>query len=124
MKISVVIPTYNSARVIRLTLDSVLRQTVAPHEILVLDDGSKDETVSILNSYGSKVSVIQQPNRGVAAARNELSGEGWALFAILFFWQIPHFLAIAWMYREEYEKAGFVMLPGVDPGGIGPGAKR
>ena len=73
MKISVVIPTYNSARVIRLTLDSVLRQTVAPHEILVLDDGSKDETVSILNSYGSKVSVIQQPNRGVAAARNELS---------------------------------------------------
>lgn len=72
MKISVVIPTYNSAAVIRQTLDSVLRQTVPPDEILVLDDGSTDETVSILNSYRTKVSVIQQPNRGVAAARNGL----------------------------------------------------
>jgi heme o synthase len=46
-----------------------------------------------------------------------LSREGWALFAILAFWQLPHFLAIAWMYREEYEKAGFKMLPGIDPQG-------
>jgi protoheme IX farnesyltransferase len=54
---------------------------------------------------------------GWTAARNELSGEGWALFAILAFWQIPHFMAIAWLYREEYAKAGFVMLPNVDAGG-------
>jgi protoheme IX farnesyltransferase len=46
-----------------------------------------------------------------------LSGEGWALFAILAFWQLPHFFAIAWMYRDEYAKAGFVMLPHVDPDG-------
>jgi len=72
MKISVVIPTYNSAAVIRMTLDSVLRQTVAPAEILVLDDGSTDDTVSILNSYRPRVTVIQQANRGVAAARNEV----------------------------------------------------
>lgn len=52
---------------------------------------------------------------GWTAARGELSREGWALFAILAFWQLPHFLAIAWMYREEYEKAGFKMLPGIDP---------
>jgi protoheme IX farnesyltransferase len=54
---------------------------------------------------------------GWTAARGELSREGWALFAILAFWQLPHFLAIAWMYREEYEKAGFKMLPSIDPEG-------
>jgi heme o synthase len=57
------------------------------------------------------------PLMGWTAARGELSREGWALFAILAFWQLPHFLAIAWMYREEYEKAGFKMLPGIDPQG-------
>jgi heme o synthase len=57
------------------------------------------------------------PLMGWTAARGELSGEGWALFAILAFWQIPHFFAIAWMYREDYAKAGFVMLPNVDADG-------
>ena len=38
-------------------------------------------------------------------------------FAILFFWQLPHFFAIAWMYRDDYAKAGFIMLPNVDPDG-------
>lgn len=54
---------------------------------------------------------------GWTAARGELSREGWALFAILAFWQLPHFLAIAWLYREEYQNAGFKMLPGIDPSG-------
>ena len=57
------------------------------------------------------------PLMGWTAARNELTGEGWALFAILAFWQLPHFFAIAWMYRDEYAKAGFVMLPNVDADG-------
>lgn len=57
------------------------------------------------------------PLMGWTASRNELSGEGWALFAILAFWQIPHFMAIAWLYREEYARAGFVMLPNVDADG-------
>lgn len=57
------------------------------------------------------------PLMGWTAAQNELSGEGWALFAILAFWQIPHFMAIAWLYRDEYAKAGFVMLPNLDPDG-------
>jgi protoheme IX farnesyltransferase len=57
------------------------------------------------------------PLMGWTAARNELGGGGWALFGILFFWQIPHFLAIAWLYRDEYARAGFVMLPSVDPQG-------
>jgi len=72
MKISVLIPTYNSAKLIRATLGSVLRQTRPPDEILVLDDGSTDGTISILNSYKPGVTVLQQQNRGVAAARNEL----------------------------------------------------
>jgi protoheme IX farnesyltransferase len=54
------------------------------------------------------------PLMGWTAARNELGGEGWTLFAILAFWQLPHFFAIAWLYREEYAKAGFVMLPNID----------
>jgi heme o synthase len=57
------------------------------------------------------------PLMGWTAARGELGGEGWALFAILAFWQIPHFFAIAWLYREDYAKAGFVMLPNVDADG-------
>ena len=54
---------------------------------------------------------------GWTAARGEISIEGWSLFAILCFWQLPHFLAIAWMYRDQYARAGFVMLPVVDPTG-------
>lgn len=57
------------------------------------------------------------PLMGWTAARGELSGEGWALFAILAFWQLPHFFAIAWMYRDEYARAGFKMLPSVDADG-------
>ena len=72
MTISVLIPTYNSASVIRGTLDSVLGQTVSPDEILVLDDGSTDETVSTLESYRPRITVLQQENRGVASARNAL----------------------------------------------------
>ncbi|HUE80716.1 MAG TPA: heme o synthase [Pyrinomonadaceae bacterium] len=57
------------------------------------------------------------PLIGWAAARGELSVEAWVLFAILFLWQFPHFLAIAWMYREDYERAGILMLPVVEPSG-------
>jgi protoheme IX farnesyltransferase len=57
------------------------------------------------------------PLMGWTAARGELGMEGWTLFAILAFWQIPHFMAIAWLYRDEYARAGFVMLPAVDASG-------
>jgi glycosyltransferase involved in cell wall biosynthesis len=72
MKTSVVIPTYNSAAYIRKTLESVLRQTLPADEILVMDDGSTDDTVAILNSYKPRITVLQQKNGGVAAARNAL----------------------------------------------------
>lgn len=57
------------------------------------------------------------PLIGWTAAQGGLTPAGWSLFAILACWQIPHFMAIAWMYREEYAKAGFVMLPSVDATG-------
>ena len=57
------------------------------------------------------------PLIGWAAARGEISLEAWVLFAILFLWQFPHFLAIAWMYREDYRRAGILMLPVVEPEG-------
>src|SRR6201991_3761648 len=57
------------------------------------------------------------PLIGWTAARGSISLEGWVLFAILFLWQFPHFLAIAWMYREDYARAGILMLPVVEPGG-------
>ena len=57
------------------------------------------------------------PLIGWTAARGSLSLEGWVLFAILFLWQFPHFLAIAWMYREDYSRAGILMLPVVEPNG-------
>ena len=57
------------------------------------------------------------PLIGYAAASGTLTWQAWALFAILFLWQFPHFYAIAWMYREDYERAGIRMLPVVEPDG-------
>ncbi|HZE69047.1 MAG TPA: heme o synthase [Pyrinomonadaceae bacterium] len=57
------------------------------------------------------------PLIGWTAARGDLSVEAFVLFAILFLWQFPHFLAIAWMYREDYSRAGILMLPVVEPEG-------
>ncbi len=57
------------------------------------------------------------PLMGWAAARGELDVLAWVLFGIVFFWQLPHFLAIAWLYRQDYARAGFPMLPVLDPTG-------
>ena len=62
------------------------------------------------------------PLMGWAAVRGGVEFPlGWILFGILFFWQIPHFMAIAWMYRDDYEKAGFVMMPSAADGGARTG---
>ncbi len=58
---------------------------------------------------------------GWAAARGDIAIGGWTLFAIVFLWQIPHFMAIAWMYRDDYRAAGFPMLPVVEPDGLRTG---
>jgi heme o synthase len=57
------------------------------------------------------------PVIGWTAALNELSQGAWVLFGIVFLWQLPHFLAIAWIYREDYARAGFPMLPVIEPDG-------
>jgi heme o synthase len=57
------------------------------------------------------------PLIGWAAATGSISTGGWILFAILFFWQFPHFMSIAWMYRQDYSRAGIKMLSVVDPQG-------
>ena len=57
------------------------------------------------------------PVIGWAAAENALSQGAWVLFGIVFLWQLPHFLAIAWMYREDYARAGLPMLPVIEPDG-------
>src|SRR6185295_15576315 len=51
------------------------------------------------------------PLIGWAAARGRLDPEAWLLFALLFLWQLPHVMAIAWMYQDDYERAGFLVLP-------------
>jgi protoheme IX farnesyltransferase len=57
------------------------------------------------------------PLIGWAAAHGGASLGGWTLFGIVFLWQIPHFMAIAWLYRDDYKSAGFPMLPVVEPSG-------
>lgn len=68
--VSVVIPAYNCARFIREALDSALAQDYPGVEVIVVDDGSTDETGAILASYGARIRLLSQRNRGCAAARN------------------------------------------------------
>jgi len=77
--------------------------------------------VTTLNPFVGAVPGALPPLMGWTAARGELGAGGLALFGILFLWQIPHFMAIAWLYREQYAKAGFRMMPVVDPAGVATG---
>ncbi len=69
-KVSVIIPTYNYGRFIGKAIESVLAQTVPIHEIIVVDDGSTDETGQTVKAFGEQVHYIKQQNGGVCAARN------------------------------------------------------
>jgi protoheme IX farnesyltransferase len=73
--------------------------------------------VTWLNTWMGAVPGALPPLMGWTAARGDLEGPGWILCAILALWQVPHFLAIAWMYREDYARAGFAMLPVFDASG-------
>ncbi len=70
MNVSVIIPAYNAERWIRRAIDSVLRQTVAPIEVWVVDDGSTDGTKRVLREYRNTVRYLHQTNAGPSAARN------------------------------------------------------
>jgi protoheme IX farnesyltransferase len=79
--------------------------------------------VTTLNTVIGAIPGALPPLMGWTAARGQIDVEGWSLFAILFFWQLPHFLAIAWMYRDDYARGGYVMLPVVDPDGVRTGGQ-
>lgn len=69
-KVSVIIPNYNYGKFIAKTIDSVLDQTCPNVEIIVVDDGSKDDSIEVLGRYGDRITVVEQANRGVSKARN------------------------------------------------------
>jgi glycosyltransferase involved in cell wall biosynthesis len=70
LSVSVVIPTYNRAREVSAAIDSALAQTRPALEVIVVDDGSTDETMEVLARYGETIRVVRQANQGVSAARN------------------------------------------------------
>ena len=72
---------------------------------------------TVLNTLVGAVPGAIPPLLGFVAGRGSIGPEGWALFSILFLWQIPHFLSIAWRYRADYRRAGFRMLPCSDEKG-------
>lgn len=69
--VTAIVPAYNAARTVGATLSGLLNQTYSALEIIVVDDGSQDDTGAVVRAYGDAVRLIEQPNRGVSAARNE-----------------------------------------------------
>ncbi len=75
------------------------------------------KTRTTLSTAIGAIPGAMPPLMGWTASANEITLGAWFLFALLFFWQFPHFLAIAWMYKEQYAKAGIKMLPVVEKDG-------
>ncbi|MHB2149826.1 glycosyltransferase family 2 protein [Calditrichota bacterium LG25] len=105
MKISVIIPVYNRPQMVKRAIESVLAQTEAAHEILVINDGSTDETPRILEKFGKRITVINQAHKGVSAARNTgirlARGEWIALLDSDDEW-LPEKLAMAREFHESH----------------------
>lgn len=76
------------------------------------------KTRSVWNTVIGAIPGALPPLIGWTASTGVLNLNGWLLFMLLFAWQIPHFMAIAWIYREEYLQAGYKMLPSIDPNGL------
>lgn len=82
ISVSVITPCYNGARFLPQTLESVLHQTRSPLEVLVVDDGSTDDSAQVAGTFGSPVRVIRQSNQGESAARNRALGEARGRYAL------------------------------------------
>ena len=74
--------------------------------------------VTTLNTAVGAIPGALPPVIGWAAATGRIGIEAWALFLIVFLWQFPHFLAIAWIHRDDYARGGHRMLPAIDPSGV------
>ncbi|MDP1679474.1 MAG: glycosyltransferase [Candidatus Nitrotoga sp.] len=91
-RFSVIIPAYNAAATLARALDSVLAQTYAAHEIIVVDDGSSDATAEVAVGYGDKIRYLRQNNAGVSAARNagtQAASGDWLAFLDADDWYYP-----------------------------------
>jgi glycosyltransferase involved in cell wall biosynthesis len=123
MTVSVLIPAYNSETTIQSTLESVLRQTVLPDEILVMDDGSTDNTPSILDSYKPRITVFRQANGGLSSARNALielaHGDLIAFLDSDDIWH-PRYLEVQLRLFQEYPDIVAFFAGHVDFHGYGP----
>ena len=120
--VSVIIPAYNAAETIRATLDSVLAQTRPADEILVMDDGSTDQTSEILEAYKPKIHVFRQFNGGVSAARNALFARAHGdLIAFLDADDIWHhaYLGVQTEMRKAHPEAAMSFTGHVDFAGYG-----
>lgn len=104
-RFAVIIPAFNAAATLRQAVDSVLAQTYAPREIIVIDDGSTDATAEVAAGYGARIRLISQRNSGVSAARNagaRAAIADWVCFLDADDWYYPDRLAAyASMIRED-----------------------
>lgn len=75
------------------------------------------KTITSMSTAIGAIPGAMPPLMGWTSSANEITLGAWILFAILFLWQFPHFLAIAWLYREQYAKAKILMLPVIEPEG-------
>lgn len=124
MTVSVIIPTFNRAAAVIEAIASVRDQTVPPHEIIVVDDGSTDATAEALAAFTSDIVVVRQPNSGVSAARNaglrRASGKWVAFLDSDDVWQADWLAALA-TTRAAVPDAGVVVADLVFEG---PGYER
>jgi glycosyltransferase involved in cell wall biosynthesis len=111
-RISVVMPVYNGATTIERALASVLAQTYSAHELIVVDDGSRDRTSEIVQSYGQRVRHIRQENAGPSAARNrgvEVASGDWVAFLDADDWYYPNRLELHAQLIEANPELDFVV---------------